>query len=29
MRVLDETWQIVPLPIFAMVALPNHWHCVV
>lgn len=29
MRVLDETWQIVPLPIFAMVAMPNHWHFVV
>ena len=29
MGVLDETWQIVPLPIFAMVAMPNHWHFVV
>ncbi len=29
MRVLDETWQIVPLPIFAMVTMPNHWHFVV
>ena len=29
MRVLDETWQIVRLPIFAMVAMPNHWHFVV
>jgi REP element-mobilizing transposase RayT len=29
MRVLDETWQIVPLPIFAIVAMPNHWHFVV
>ena len=29
MRVLDETWQIVPLPISAMVAMPNHWHFVV
>lgn len=29
MRVLDETWQLVPLPIFAMVAMPNHWHFVV
>ena len=28
-RVLDETWQIVPLPIYAMVAMPNHWHFVV
>ncbi len=28
-RVLDETRQIVPLPIFAMVAKPNHWHFVV
>lgn len=29
MRVLDETWEIVPLPIFAMVVMPNHWHFVV
>ena len=29
LRVLDETWAIVPLPIFAMVAMPNHWHFVV
>ena len=29
MRVLDETWQEVQLPIFAMVAMPNHWHFVV
>ena len=29
LRVVDETWQIVPLPIFAMVAMPNHWHFVV
>ncbi|MFV2068980.1 MAG: transposase [Pirellulales bacterium] len=29
MRVLAETWEIVPLPIFAMVVLPNHWHFVV
>lgn len=29
MRVLEETWRIVPLPIFAMVAMPNHWHFVV
>ncbi len=29
MRVVNETWQIVPLPIFAMVAMPNHWHFVV
>ncbi len=28
-RVLDETWQIVRLPIYAMVAMPNHWHFVV
>jgi putative transposase len=28
-RAVDETWQIVPLPIFAMVAMPNHWHFVV
>jgi putative transposase len=29
MRVLDESWQIVPLPIFAMVVMPNQWHFVV
>ena len=29
LRVLDETWQVVPLPIFAMAAMPNHWHFVV
>ncbi len=28
-QVLGETWQIVPLPIFSMVAMPNHWHFVV
>ncbi len=29
LRVLAETWELVPLPIFAMVAMPNHWHFVV
>jgi len=29
LRVIDETWEIVPLPIFAMVLMPNHWHFVV
>ena len=29
MRVLEETWDIVPLPIYAMVVMPNHWHFVV
>ena len=29
MRVLRETWEIVPLPIYAMVLMPNHWHFVV
>ncbi len=29
LRVLEETWQLVPLPIFAMVVMPNHWHFVV
>jgi putative transposase len=29
MRVINETWQMVPLTIFAMVAMPNHWHFVV
>ena len=26
MRVVGETWEIVPLPIYAMVAMPNRWH---
>ena len=29
MRVVAETWEVVPLPIYAMVAMPNHWHFVV
>ena len=29
LRALDETWQKIPLPIFAMVLMPNHWHFVV
>lgn len=29
MRVLDETWEEVPLPVFSMVLMPNHWHFVV
>ena len=29
LRVLEETWAIVPLPVFAMVLMPNHWHFVV
>lgn len=29
MRVVQETWEIVPLPVYAMVAMPNHWHFVV
>jgi len=29
MRVIDETWQQVPLRILAMVVMPNHWHFVV
>ena len=29
LRVLDETWRLVPLPIFAMAAMPNHWHFIV
>lgn len=28
-RVVQETWAIVPLPIYAMAAMPNHWHFVV
>jgi len=28
-RVMLETRKIVPLPIFAMVVMPNHWHFVV
>lgn len=29
LRVLDETWEQVALPIFSMVLMPNHWHFVV
>jgi putative transposase len=29
MCVVEETWEIVPLQIYAMVAMPNHWHFVV
>lgn len=29
MRVVEETREIVPLLIYAMVAMPNHWHFVV
>jgi len=29
MQVVDETWQKIPLPIFAMSVLPDHWHFVV
>ena len=29
LRALDETWERVQLPIFAMVLMPNHWHFVV
>ena len=29
LRVIAETWKIVPLPIFAMVLMPDHWHSVV
>ncbi len=29
MKAVNETWQLVPLPIYAMVAMPNHWHFVV
>lgn len=29
MRVVEETWQKIPLPIFAMCVMPNHWHFVV
>ena len=29
LRVIQETWGVVPLPIFAMVLMPNHWHFVV
>ncbi len=25
MRVVEETGEIVPLPIYAMAAMPNHW----
>ena len=29
MCVVEETWEIVSLPISAMAAMPNHWHFVV
>jgi putative transposase len=29
LRVLNETWAIVRLPILAFTAMPNHWHFVV
>jgi putative transposase len=29
LQVIDQTWKVVPLPIFAMVLMPNHWHFVV
>lgn len=29
MRVLTETWEVVPLTIYSLVVMPNHWHCVV
>ena len=29
LRALEETWERVQLPIFAMVLMPNHWHFVV
>ncbi|UUO05410.1 transposase [Blastopirellula sp. J2-11] len=29
LHVVDDTWEIVPLPIFAMAIMPNHWHFVV
>ena len=29
MYVVRETWEIVPLPIYEVVAMPNHWHSVV
>jgi putative transposase len=28
LRALDETWRLVPLPIFAFTVMPNHWHVV-
>lgn len=29
LRVLEETWDRLPIPIFAMIVMPNHWHFVV
>jgi putative transposase len=29
LRVIDETYEIVPLPICSMIVMPNHWHFVV
>ena len=28
-RVVGEKWEIVPVPIYAMVGMPNHWQFVV
>jgi len=25
LRALDETWRQIPLPVFALVVMPNHW----
>jgi putative transposase len=29
LRALDTVWEEIPLPIFALVLMPNHWHFVV
>ncbi|MDB5386055.1 MAG: rayT [Planctomycetaceae bacterium] len=29
MKVLNEIWEAIPLPILALVVMPNHWHFVV
>lgn len=29
LRVVDETWRQIPLPILALAVMPNHWHFVV
>ena len=29
LQVIDQTWKVVPLPIFAMVLMPHHWRFVV
>jgi len=29
LRAPDETWRHIPLPVFALVVMPNHWPSVI